>query len=210
MPFLTVDYNNAGFEPITPGIYEVFVSDYQVASARTGNQVLNLFYTIREDVNQPHRGGILQYDQFTNTPSAHWRFNAIAKAIGVPNGTSLETLEEFAQAVINQDVKVKVILGEVRENGKQFPEVQSFSQTDSPSANRPMPQLKHAYEQPYQRQQPQANSYTNNFQQSPPQQQPNGTPNQNQQFNGNQYGQQAYQSNHSTNQVHVNPDDLPF
>lgn len=152
MAIFTTDHNNTGFERVQPGTYEVYAHDFQVSQARSGNQILNMFYTIREDVNQPHQGNKISYDQFTLTEKAEWRFNAALKSAGVPHGVPYESLEQIGTALINKDLKVIVEMEKpdpANPNKKLYPQIVEFHPTDQPNShNRPMPTLVLAYQQP--------------------------------------------------------------
>lgn len=147
MGFFDVDYSNAGAEQVTPGVYEVYVHDYQITTAQTGNVKLNLFYTVRDDVNQPHQGAKIQYDQFIESPNSKWRWDTAAKAAKIPDKTPIATPQDWANLMVNKDLKVKVAMGSPKQNGKSYPEVKAFYTTDQPNQGRPMPQLEKAYEQ---------------------------------------------------------------
>lgn len=147
MGFYDVDYSNAGGEQVTPGIYEVYVSDYAISRAQSGNVVVNLFYTVREDVRQQHQGAKINYDRFTEVQAAKWRFDRAAKAAGIPDNTPIKSAQDWANLMLNKDLKVKVKMGEVNAKGNSYPEVDDFHTTDVPSIGRPMPILEHAYAQ---------------------------------------------------------------
>ncbi|MBC2100600.1 DUF669 domain-containing protein [Listeria booriae] len=214
MAIFTTDHNNAGFERVQPGTYEVYAHDYQITQGmRTGNQILNMFYTVREDVNQPHQGVKISYDQFTLTEKAEWRFNAALKAAGVPHGVPFETLEQIAQALINKDIKVIVEMDKfdpAYPDKKLYPQIVEFQKTDQPNiSNRPTPTLVLAYQQPSYIQ-----NHSNNASGFPPSQVYNhahhiqanqSMPPQSQQgYNNPAFGAQAYQSQTPP------PSQLPF
>lgn len=146
MGFFDVDYSNASAEQVTPGHYEVYVSDYQISSAKTGNTVVNLFYTVRDDVNQPHQGAKIQYDKFVETINSKWRWDTAAKAAGIPDGTQIPSANDWANLMVNRDIKIKVDMSRPNDQGNTYPEVKSFYPTEWPNQGRPMPQLEKAYE----------------------------------------------------------------
>lgn len=145
MGMFDVDYNNVGPGPVQPGYYEVYVSDYQLSTSRSGNPIVSLFYTIREDINQPNQGSKIQYDNFNVIPSSKWRMDAFAKAVAIPNGTPINSAQEWAQMMVNKDLIVRVIMGSPNQSGRSYPEVNEFHPTQMPSQGRPMPVLEKAY-----------------------------------------------------------------
>lgn len=145
MSMFNVDYSNAGAERVIPGFYEVFVSDYQLSLSKSGNQVISLFYTVRSDIDQPSQGAKIQYDNFNVIPNSKWRMDAFAKAAGIPNGTQINSAQEWAQMMVNRDVGVLVVLGAPNNSGNQYPEVKEFHATRMPNSGRPMPVLEKAY-----------------------------------------------------------------
>lgn len=146
MGFYDVDYSNAGAEQVTPGMYEVYVSDFSITnSQRSGNTIVSLFYTVRDDVNQPHQGAKIQYDTFVETQNSKWRWDTAAKSAGIPDGTRIQSANDWANMMVNKDLKVKVAMGAPNQNGKTYPEVKSFYATEWPSQGRAMPKLEKAY-----------------------------------------------------------------
>ncbi|PZL78210.1 hypothetical protein CI088_00110 [Enterococcus plantarum] len=150
MGFYDVDYSNAGDAQVTPGIYEVYVSDYSISRAQSGNLVVNLFYTVRDDIQQPNVGSKINYDRFTEVQAAKWRFDRAAKAAGIPDNTPINSAQDWANLMVNRDLKVKVEMGQPNNKGNSYPEVKDFFLSDFPSVGRPMPILEHAYAQPQQ------------------------------------------------------------
>ena len=147
MSMFTVDYKNAGDGQILPGMYEVFVSDYQISKSQKGNEVISLFYTVREDINQPFAGTKIQYDNFNVLQSSKWRLDLAAKSAGIPDGTQINSSTEWASLMVNRDLIVKVVMGTPNQQGNSYPEVKAFYPTQHPSHGRPAPILEKAYGQ---------------------------------------------------------------
>ncbi|MCC9273879.1 MAG: DUF669 domain-containing protein [Enterococcus aquimarinus] len=147
MSMFTVDYKNAGDGQILPGMYEVFVSDYQISKSQKGNEVISLFYTVREDINQPFAGTKIQYDNFNVLQSSKWRLDLAAKSAGIPDGTQINSSTEWASLMVNRDLIVKVVMGSPNQQGNSYPEVKAFYPTQHPSQGRPAPILEKAYGQ---------------------------------------------------------------
>lgn len=125
------DENNAGYEPITAGFYEVYANTYFVTTSQAGNEMIQFNYFVRNDVNQKGQGSEIRYDNFTDTPPAHWRWNALTKAVGgIQQGTQM-TNEQWAEAMLLKPLKVKVEMEE-NGNGKEYPRVKAFYKSDQP------------------------------------------------------------------------------
>lgn len=126
-----VDYNNAGFVQVKPGEYEVIPLTYDITIANnSGNERLIVNYEIRSDVEQPCKGQEIKFDNFTVHEKSMWRFNQAMKAAGIPDGTDILTLKEWAEAFMNRPVRV--VVGEREYQGKTFPDVQMFKETLNP------------------------------------------------------------------------------
>lgn len=112
MSFFTVDHDQAGdFSPIPPGEYEAYISSVDIKTFGTGSRGLTAQYTIRDDVDQPARKRKL-FDNGVLTEAAMFKFNAWAKAVGIPQGATFnsedEVLNGFAKAMKGKPVKIKI------------------------------------------------------------------------------------------------------
>lgn len=123
----TVDYKNTGIEPIKPGEYEVYPIKYDIQAAQSGNMRVIVNYEVRSDVDQPGQGQEIKFDNFTVTENSMWRFNQASKAAGMPDGITFGTVEEWASAFMKRSVRV--VVGEKTYDGKTFPEVKSFKES---------------------------------------------------------------------------------
>lgn len=129
-----INYEEAkGFELIEPGDYEVTVINYEMGKASTGNNRITVDYEIRSDVPQAHQGQKILYDNFTITPNAMWRLQAIAKAAKFPDGMEFNSYKEWADTLLNKNLVITV--GHRTYNGNTYPEVKGFkeSQVEAPN-----------------------------------------------------------------------------
>ena len=117
-----------GFELIAKGDYEVTVHNYEMKKATTGNNQVVVDYEIRSDVNQPHQGQKILFDNFTVTEKAMWRFQAISKAAQFPNGMDFSSYKEWADTLVGKHLVVTVG-HRVANNGKTYPEVTGFKES---------------------------------------------------------------------------------
>ncbi|MEK4173343.1 DUF669 domain-containing protein [Lysinibacillus sp. FSL L8-0312] len=117
-----------GFELIAKGDYEVTVHNYEMKTATTGNNQVVVDYEIRSDVNQPHQGQKILFDNFTVTEKAMWRFQAISKAAQFPDGMNFNSYKEWADTLVGKHLVVTVG-HRVATNGKTYPEVTGFKES---------------------------------------------------------------------------------
>jgi len=119
MSIFTVNHGEAGgFEPVPPGTYEAVISEVKVKTSSTGNPMISVTLTIRDDVDQKAQKRKL-FDNLVQTEKAMFKFQQYAKAIEMPEGTSIPTLEAFAQELLYKPVKAKVSNKMEEFNGKE-------------------------------------------------------------------------------------------
>lgn len=111
------------------GEYEVTVVGYESKKASTGSSMVTMTYEVRDDVNQPsNKGQKINYDNFVATKNSMWRFQALSKAAGVPEGTKFDSIDEWAKTMQNKNVRVVVGLRD--HEGRSFPQVNSFKESE--------------------------------------------------------------------------------
>lgn len=110
MSFFTANHDEAKnkFEPIKPGKYEVVVTEAKPDVAKSsGNPVIKVTYTVRTDVDQLFQKRKV-FDNFTATPAAMFKFQQMAKAMGLPDGQGVDSIEAFANLMVYKAVKITV------------------------------------------------------------------------------------------------------
>lgn len=113
MGFLRVDYSEAGgFDALPVGEYEAIVSAVEVTQTKGGEgkekkPMLKATLTIREDVEQAGKKRKL-FDNMVWQDSLMWKFQQVAKAVQIPEGEDIETLEDFANAIAYKAVRIRV------------------------------------------------------------------------------------------------------
>jgi Protein of unknown function (DUF669) len=133
---LTFDPSKAEgtFTLLPEGEYEVFISEVDHTYAQTsGNEMLVVNYTVRDDVEQEGQGQKIRFDRFTNAEAAHWRFHALNKALKVEPGFTVEDFKEWRDFIKGKAVKVVVKHVEAtfgKNAGKVFPEVKGFKESE--------------------------------------------------------------------------------
>lgn len=117
-----------GFELVAPGDYEVTVHNYELKKAEsTGNNRIVVDYEIRSDVNQPHQGQKILFDNFTVTEKAMWRLHSISKAAKFPDGMQFASYKEWADTLLGKHLVITV--GHREHNGNKYPEVKGFKES---------------------------------------------------------------------------------
>lgn len=120
MSFLKINHEEAGsneYEIIAEGEYETIISDVEVTESKSGNPMLKLTITVRNDVKQPHRKQKL-WDYLVATEKAMFKFHQVAKAVALPNGKDFKTIEEYRNAILYKPVRIKVVHEENTYNGE--------------------------------------------------------------------------------------------
>lgn len=109
MGFMTVNHSeaNGAFETVAPGKYEVIVTKIEPKTSSQGNPMLSIQLTIRDDIEQPHQKQKL-FDNLVQTEKAMFKFQQVAKAMQLPDGTPIETMEDFAREMQFKSFRVSV------------------------------------------------------------------------------------------------------
>jgi hypothetical protein len=137
MSFLNVNHAEAGstqekkpFEPIAEGVYEAVISEVKVEKSSAGNDMIKMTVTIRDDVNQNFAKRKL-WDYVVDSEKAKWKSQQIAKALAIPEGTSIATIQEFAKAILYSYVKITIKHKQEEYNGES--KLRDFISLYSPS-----------------------------------------------------------------------------
>ena len=120
MNFLKINHEEAGnneYEIIAEGDYECIIAEADVAESKSGNPMLKLTITVRNDVKQPHRKQKL-WDYLVVTEKTMFKFQQVGKAVQLPNGKDFKTLEDFRLAILYKAVKIKVVHEDNTYNGE--------------------------------------------------------------------------------------------
>ena len=136
---MKVDYKNTEPGRIAPGQYEVTVVAFDTSTSRNGNPMVSLDYEVRKDIQQESQGARIKFDNFTFTENAAWRMNAIAKAVGVPDGYDFPTPEWFGKVMMHRSFLATV--EDRTYNGKNYPNVTRFDVSRHPAAQPGLPEV---------------------------------------------------------------------
>jgi len=119
----TVNHQEAGgsFEPIAPGTYEAVITEVSIETFKTGSEGVKITLTIRADVDQRFTKRKL-FDNCVYSEKSIFKFQQYTKAVQVPEGTNVDSLEQFKALILYKPVSVKVTNEEY--NGKMQDRVQ--------------------------------------------------------------------------------------
>lgn len=107
MSFLKTNSNEAGgFGLLTPGEYEVVISEVKKGKSQAGNEKLDLTLTIRSNVEQKHQKRKI-FDTLAVTEKAMFKFHNLGMAL-FGEGQEFGSIDEFKKAITNQYVRVKI------------------------------------------------------------------------------------------------------
>lgn len=107
MGFLKTDYSNTGdFAPLPVGDYECIVSATEMKVASSGNTMIKVTLTVREDVEQKGQKRNF-FDNLVVQDNMMWKFNQVAKAAQLAEGEDVDTPEEFAAAILYKPVIIR-------------------------------------------------------------------------------------------------------
>lgn len=124
-----INHEEAGttFEVVAPGDYEVTVVNYEMKQAASGKNMVVVDYEIRSDVNQPHQGQKILFDNFVVSDNTMWRFQSISKAARFPDGLEFANYKEWADTLFGKTLVL--VVGNREYNSKTFPEVKGFKES---------------------------------------------------------------------------------
>lgn len=108
MGFLKTDYTdvNAGFSALPIGEYECIISKVEMTKAQSGNQMIKVTLTVRDDIEQEGRKRKF-FDNLVVLDNMMWKFQQVSKAVQLPAGQDIATPEDFAQAIQYKPVRIK-------------------------------------------------------------------------------------------------------
>lgn len=95
-----------GFEAFAPGEYEVIISEAKATESANGNPMVKVTLTVRNDVDQANQKRKI-FENYVQTPAAMFKFQQVAKALGWEDGKQINSLDEFANEILYQAVRVK-------------------------------------------------------------------------------------------------------
>lgn len=128
MSLFTVNSNNVFGQGVgEAGTYNVFVSAADVHKSKAGNAYISADFQV---LDGKYKGGEIRYQNITwddsNREVSEKRFNTIAVAIGAQDGAVIDSVQQFAQAMLDKKLSIDVDWGEPNSKGNIFLEVTSY------------------------------------------------------------------------------------
>ena len=123
MSFITTDYSNVqsnGYEALPTGEYEVLITNVQEKSTPSGAESLQLDLLVRNDVknvpslsatNGKYANRHVFMDNWKRKATKQYDtegFMSILQAAGVPEGTAINSVQDFMNQISNKPVSVYV------------------------------------------------------------------------------------------------------
>lgn len=120
-----------GFKLIPEGTYECFISATSLKRSSSGNEMIEVNYKIREDVEgqEEYGGQEIKFDRIVFSPNTEWHYHRMFGAVGFDPNVEFSSIQEFAQALKGRAVLVDVVHEEAtqgKHKGKMFPRVQDL------------------------------------------------------------------------------------
>lgn len=139
--FLTVNHNegnNGGkkeFELIAEGKYQAIIKEAEVTKSSAGNDMIKVTVVIRDDVRQEF--GKRKLWDYVVPEKARWKAQQIAKAVEIPNGTNINTIQEFAKNILFKPVTITIKHEQEEYNGetKTREKISFYGVTELPSTS---------------------------------------------------------------------------
>lgn len=141
MSFVSVDHSKAQQGQFTPepGLYECVIASAKLATTRNGAEHISLTLEIRDDVPQDGQGESFNWPLWKKKqprPSDPAGFHAgtihsISRVVGLENGKSYDTIDDWLRAIIRKPIRVEVRHEEF--NGRTQARVSYCFETEHPN-----------------------------------------------------------------------------
>ena len=124
MALFSVNYEAAEqFSSIEDGTYEVVVAQAEQAASQSGTDFLDIRLKIRDDFQQKFRNNLIFDKVWINKKTLQypeWALQRYAKAIKIPEGFEINTIEQFLGLITGKTLKVTVKNEQSEYNGKTY------------------------------------------------------------------------------------------
>ena len=124
MALFSVNYEAAEqFSSIEDGTYEVVVAQAEQAASQSGTDFLDIRLKIRDDFQQKFRNNLIFDKVWINKKTLQypeWALQRYAKAIKIPEGVEINTIEQFLGLITGKTLKVTVKNEQSEYNGKTY------------------------------------------------------------------------------------------
>lgn len=124
MALFSVNYEAAEqFSSIEDGTYEVVVAQAEQSASQSGTDYLDIRLKIRDDFQQKFRNNLIFDKVWINKQTLQypeWALQRYAKAIKIPEGVEINTIEQFLGLITGKTLKVTVKNEQSEYNSKTY------------------------------------------------------------------------------------------
>ena len=124
MSLFSVNYEAAEqFSSVENGTYEVVVKTAEQSASKTGTDFLDIRLKIRDDFQQKFRNNLIFDKVWINKQTLQypeWALQRYAKAVKIPEGVEINTIEQFLDIIKGKTLKVTVKNEQSESNGVTY------------------------------------------------------------------------------------------
>lgn len=124
MSLFSVNYEAAEqFSSVEDGTYEVVVATAEQSASQGGTDFLDIRLKIRDDFQQKFRNNLIFDRVWINKQTLQypeWALQRYAKAVKIPEGVEINTIEQFLDIIKGKTLKVTVKNEQSEFNGKTY------------------------------------------------------------------------------------------
>ena len=124
MSLFSVNYEAAEqFSSVENGTYEVVVATAEQSASKTGTDFLDIRLKIRDDFQQKFRNNLIFDKVWINKQTLQypeWALQRYAKAVKIPEGVEINTIEQFLDIIKGKTLKVTVKNEQSEANGVTY------------------------------------------------------------------------------------------
>lgn len=124
MSLFSVNYEAAEqFSSVENGTYEVVVATAEQSASKTGTDFLDIRLKIRDDFQQKFRNNLIFDKVWINKQTLQypeWALQRYAKAVKIPEGVEINTIEQFLDIIKGKTLKITVKNEQSESNGVTY------------------------------------------------------------------------------------------
>lgn len=124
MSLFSVNYEAAEqFSSVENGTYEVVVTTAEQSASKSGTDFLDIRLKIRDDFQQKFRNNLIFDKVWLNKQTLQypeWALQRYAKAVKIPEGVEINTIEQFLDIIKGKTLKVTVKNEQSEANGVTY------------------------------------------------------------------------------------------
>ena len=139
MSLFSVNYESAEqFASITDGTYEVVVAQAEQSASKGGTDYLDIRLKIRDDFKQKFQNNLIFDKVWINKETLkypEWALQRYARAVKIPEGVEINTIEQFLGLLKGKTLKVTVKNEQSEYNGTTYDNlnIKKFEQSELPA-----------------------------------------------------------------------------